>query len=94
MRQLNVYFERDGRRASRNAGAPSTNIIGDAIMAAWGDIAAASLGPEKDAQERRALGLDDAARSCATLNVEREAAGSRSPAHRHRTEPWRGVWSA
>ena len=71
VRQLNIYFERmvDCVKESRGT---FHKYIGDAIMSAWGDIAAASLGPEKDAQNavRAALGMGSQLRK---LNEERRA---------------------
>jgi len=73
VRQLNVYFERMVGAVKECRGT-FHKYIGDAIMAAWGDIAAASLGPEKDAQNavRSALMMRRALRE---LNDERRAEG-------------------
>jgi adenylate cyclase len=49
MRQLNIYFERMVTCITERKGTVH-KFIGDAIMAAWGDIADASQGPVKDAQ--------------------------------------------
>ncbi len=73
VRQLNVYFDRmvPGVKECRGT---FHKYIGDAIMAAWGDIAATSLGPEKDAQNavRAALMMR---RKLRELNEERKAEG-------------------
>lgn len=71
VRQLNVYFERMVACVNDCEGTLH-KYIGDAIMAAWGDIAAASHGPEKDAQNavRCALTMRRLLRE---LNEEREA---------------------
>jgi adenylate cyclase len=71
VRQLNVYFERMVSAVQQCRGTLH-KYIGDAIMAAWGDIADASLGPEKDAQNavRSALMMR---RLLHELNKEREA---------------------
>ena len=73
VRQLNLYFERMVDCVKENQGTLH-KYIGDAIMAAWGDIAVASLGPEKDAQNavRAALMMR---RHLRLLNEERQAAG-------------------
>jgi adenylate cyclase len=73
VRQLNVYFERMVGCVKECRGT-FHKYIGDAIMAAWGDIAAASLGPEKDAQNavRSALMMR---RGLRELNEERKAEG-------------------
>jgi adenylate cyclase len=72
VRQLNVYFE---RMVDCVKGARGTfhKYIGDAIMAAWGDIAVASLGEEDDARNavRSALLMRVKLRE---LNVERTEA--------------------
>ena len=49
VRQLNVYFERMVPCVTECKGT-FHKFIGDAIMAAWGDIAPLSSGPAKDAQ--------------------------------------------
>jgi adenylate cyclase len=49
MRQLNVYFERMVACVTERKGTLH-KFIGDAIMAAWGDIEQASLGPKADAR--------------------------------------------
>ena len=71
VRQLNIYFERmvDCIKVS---GGTLHKFIGDAIMSVWGDIASASLGPEKDAQNavRSALMMR---RRLRELNEERHA---------------------
>ena len=73
VRQLNVYFDRmvPGVKECRGT---FHKYIGDAIMAAWGDIAVTSLGPEKDAQNavRAALIMR---RNLRELNEERQAEG-------------------
>jgi adenylate cyclase len=73
VRQLNIYFERMVASVKECRGT-FHKYIGDAIMAAWGDIAAASLGPEKDAQNavRSALMMR---RGLRELNEERKAEG-------------------
>jgi adenylate cyclase len=73
MRQLNVYFERMVPCVQECEGT-FHKFIGDAIMAAWGDIAPLSNGPEKDAHNavRSALMMRQ---RLATLNDERKAAG-------------------
>jgi adenylate cyclase len=73
VRQLNVYFNRMVGCVFECKGS-FHKFIGDAIMAAWGDIAAASLGPEKDAQNavRSALMMR---RRLRELNEERKAEG-------------------
>jgi adenylate cyclase len=73
VRQLNVYFERMVACVNDCQGTLH-KFIGDAIMAAWGDIAGASLGPEKDAQNavRSALMMR---RLLAELNEERKVDG-------------------
>jgi len=73
VRQLNVYFERMVACVNDSRGTLH-KYIGDAIMAAWGDIAGASLGPERDAQNavRSALMMR---RLLKELNEERQAAG-------------------
>jgi adenylate cyclase len=73
VRQLNIYFERMVGCVN-DCGGTLHKYIGDAIMAAWGDIAGASQGPEKDAQNavRSALMMRRLLRE---LNVEREAEG-------------------
>jgi adenylate cyclase len=72
VRQLNVYFERmvDCVKVSQGT---LHKYIGDAIMAAWGDIAIASQGPKKDAQNavRSALMMRHRLRM---LNEERKTA--------------------
>ena len=49
MRQLNIYFERMVACITEYKGTVH-KFIGDAVMAAWGDIADASLGAEQDAR--------------------------------------------
>jgi len=73
MRQLNVYFERMVPCVQECEGT-FHKFIGDAIMAAWGDIAPLSNGPEKDAQNavRSALMMRQ---RLVTLNAERKEAG-------------------
>jgi len=73
VRQLNIYFERMVASVKQCRGT-FHKYIGDAIMAAWGDIAAASLGPETDAQNavRSALMMR---RNLRELNEERQAEG-------------------
>ena len=73
VRQLNVYFERMVACVQESRGTLH-KYIGDAIMAAWGDIAEASLGPEKDARNavRSALMMR---RRLRELNEERKTEG-------------------
>jgi len=73
VRQLNVYFERMVTCVQQSRGTLH-KYIGDAIMAAWGDIADASLGAEKDAQNavRCALMMRHKLHE---LNEERKTAG-------------------
>ena len=73
VRQLNVYFERMVDCVKEYRGT-FHKYIGDAVMAAWGDISAASLGPKKDAQNavRSALLMRKKLRE---LNAERQADG-------------------
>jgi adenylate cyclase len=73
VRQLNVYFERMVGCVKECRGT-FHKYIGDAIMAAWGDIAVASLGPDKDAQNavRSALRMRQQLRQ---LNEERKTQG-------------------
>ncbi len=73
MRQLNVYFERMVPCVKECEGT-FHKFIGDAIMAAWGDIAPLSNGPEQDAHNavRSALMMRQ---RLATLNDERKQAG-------------------
>ena len=73
MRQLNVYFERMVPCVKECEGT-FHKFIGDAIMAAWGDIAPLSKGPEQDAHNavRSALMMRQ---RLATLNAERKEAG-------------------
>jgi adenylate cyclase len=73
VRQLNVYFERMVGCVKECRGT-FHKYIGDAIMAAWGDIAAASLGPEQDTRNavRSALMMR---RGLRELNEERKADG-------------------
>ena len=73
VRQLNIYFERMVGCVTQCKGTLH-KFIGDAIMAAWGDIEAASAGPEKDAQNavRSALLMR---RRLLELNEERKAEG-------------------
>jgi adenylate cyclase len=72
MQQLNVYFERMVPCVKECEGT-FHKFIGDAIMAAWGDIAPLSLGSEKDARNAVRAGLMMRQR-LATLNGERQAA--------------------
>lgn len=71
VRQLNVYFERMVACVTECKGT-FHKFIGDAVMAAWGDIAEASLGPEQDARNavRSALQMREKLRQ---LNTERQA---------------------
>jgi len=73
VRQLNIYFERMVTCVKECRGTLH-KYIGDAIMAAWGDIADASLGAEKDAQNavRSALMMRRLLRE---LNDERQTEG-------------------
>jgi adenylate cyclase len=73
VRQLNVYFNRMVGCVFECKGS-FHKFIGDAIMAAWGDIAAASLGPEQDAKNavHSALMMR---RKLRELNEERQADG-------------------
>ena len=73
VRQLNVYFERMVDCVKEYRGT-FHKYIGDAIMAAWGDISDASLGPKEDAQNavRAALLMR---RKLRELNEERQADG-------------------
>jgi adenylate cyclase len=73
VRQLNVYFERMFVCVTDCKGT-FHKFIGDAVMAAWGDIEVASLGPEKDAQNavRSALMMR---RQLRELNEQRMADG-------------------
>jgi len=73
VRQLNIYFDRMVGCVLDCKGT-FHKFIGDAIMAAWGDIAATSLGPEKDAQNsvRSALMMR---RRLRELNEERTTEG-------------------
>ena len=73
VRQLNVYFERMVGCVTDCKGT-FHKFIGDAIMAAWGDIAAASFGPEIDAKNavRSALMMRH---SLLELNEERKSEG-------------------
>jgi len=73
VRQLNIYFERMVACVQEGRGS-FHKFIGDAIMAAWGDIAEASLGPEQDARNavRSALMMRQRLRE---LNEERKAEG-------------------
>ncbi|HUB68210.1 MAG TPA: adenylate/guanylate cyclase domain-containing protein [Candidatus Methylacidiphilales bacterium] len=73
VRQLNVYFERMVPCVEECRGTLH-KFIGDAIMAAWGDIPALSLGIERDARNavRSALLMRKRLRE---LNEERQAAG-------------------
>jgi len=73
VRQLNVYFNRMVGCVFECKGS-FHKFIGDAIMAAWGDIAAASLGPEKDAQNA-VLSALMMRRRLRELNEERKADG-------------------
>jgi adenylate cyclase len=72
VRQLNIYFDRMVACVFDCKGT-FHKFIGDAVMAAWGDIDATSLGPEQDAKNavRSALMMR---RQLRELNVEREAA--------------------
>jgi len=73
VRQLNVYFD---RMVDCVTGCKGTfhKFIGDAVMAAWGDIAEASLGSETDAQNavRSSLMMR---RKLRELNEERKTEG-------------------
>jgi len=73
VRQLNDYFERMVACVEECRGTLH-KFIGDAVMAAWGDIPALSLGVEEDARNsvRSALMMR---RKLRELNVERVAAG-------------------
>jgi adenylate cyclase len=73
VRQLNVYFERMVASVKECRGT-FHKYIGDAIMAAWGDIAVTSMGPERDAQNavRSALLMR---RGLSELNEERKVDG-------------------
>jgi adenylate cyclase len=73
VRQLNIYFERMVACVQKSRGT-FHKYIGDAIMAAWGDIEVASLGPERDAQNavRSSLMMRGKLRE---LNEERQADG-------------------
>ena len=73
VRQLNIYFERMVTCVYDCQGTLH-KYIGDAIMAAWGDIASASQGPVADAQNavRSALMMR---RFLAELNEERKIEG-------------------
>jgi adenylate cyclase len=73
VRQLNIYFERMVDCVKEYRGT-FHKYIGDAVMSAWGDIAVASLGTEKDAQNavRAALKM---VRQLRELNDERQAEG-------------------
>jgi adenylate cyclase len=73
VRQLNIYFERMVGCVTECKGT-FHKFIGDAIMAAWGDIAAASYGPDIDAKNavRSALMMR---RSLFELNEERKTDG-------------------
>jgi adenylate cyclase len=73
VRQLNIYFERMVSCVQECRGTLH-KYVGDAIMAAWGDIAAVSLGPEQDARNgvRAALMMRHRLRE---LNEERRAEG-------------------
>ena len=73
MGQLNVYFERMVNCVFECKGSLH-KFIGDAVMAAWGDIPEASRGPAVDAQNavRSALLMR---RRLRELNVEREEQG-------------------
>ena len=73
VRQLNIYFERMVTCINDCEGTLH-KYIGDAIMAAWGDIAAASHGPEKDAENavKSALVMRRLLRE---LNAERKIEG-------------------
>ena len=73
VRQLNIYFERMVNCIKECRGTLH-KFIGDAIMSVWGDIASATLGVEKDAQNavRSALMMRDRLRE---LNEERREQG-------------------
>ena len=73
VRQLNIYFERMVACVTECKG-NFHKFIGDAVMAAWGDIEAASQGPKKDAQNavRSALMMRHKLRE---LNEERKTDG-------------------
>jgi adenylate cyclase len=73
VRQLNIYFDRMVGCVFECKGS-FHKFIGDAIMAAWGDIPATTLGPERDARNavRSALMMR---RRLRELNEERKAEG-------------------
>jgi adenylate cyclase len=73
MDQLNEYFERMVACVTECKGT-FHKFIGDAVMAAWGDIEVSSQGPEKDARNavRSALMMRERLRK---LNDERHNAG-------------------
>ncbi len=73
VRQLNVFFERMVN-CVQECGGTLHKFIGDAIMSVWGDIAIASKGAEKDAQNavRSALMMR---RRLRELNEERTTEG-------------------
>ncbi len=73
LRQLNLYFEPMVACVKENRGTLH-KYIGDAIMAAWGDIAVTSLGPEKDTRNA-VLSALMMRRKLRELNEERRAAG-------------------
>jgi adenylate cyclase len=73
VRQLNIYFERMVACVNEYEGT-FHKYIGDALMAAWGDIAGASQGPEKDAQNAVHSALK-MRRLLAELNEERKVQG-------------------
>ena len=73
VQQLNIYFERMVGCIKENRGTLH-KYIGDAIMAAWGDVGVASLGADHDAQNavRAALMMR---RELRVLNAERAVEG-------------------
>jgi adenylate cyclase len=73
MQQLNVYFERMVP-CVKECNGTFHKFIGDAIMAAWGDLAPLSRGPQMDAKNAVKSALMMRAR-LAVLNEERKAAG-------------------
>ncbi len=73
MRQLNTYFERMVPCITEKKGTVH-KFIGDAVMAAWGDIADTSMGPEQDARNAVSSALLMRVR-LRTLNEERKELG-------------------
>jgi adenylate cyclase len=73
LRQLNLYFEPMVACVKENRGTLH-KYIGDAIMAAWGDIAVTSLGPKKDTRNA-VLSALMMRRKLRELNEERRANG-------------------